>query len=120
MMQALVDLGTENTAKALASGLGDFFVGDDSVQYLIQMGSIAEKPVLAFTKDKDAKTRSRAYAVLYSIGTEESLNELSNNVRLERDGNMRRQVMDCREEIRKRIKELKKEKEQEQEAEDKS
>lgn len=105
VMETLVALGSEKSATALASGLADFFVGDKSVGYLIQMGPVAEKPVQEYLQHKDAKVRSRAYSVLAKIGTEDSLDPLSSNYRQERDSKMKDQAKFARDAIRTRIKE---------------
>lgn len=102
-MEAFVTLGTEKCAQALASALPDFFAGDQSVDYLIKMGAIAEQPTLSYLKHKDARVRGRVYKVLREIGTKDSLTKLRDNVRLE-TGNMKAAANECYETIRDRTK----------------
>ncbi|MBL8817567.1 MAG: hypothetical protein JNL58_16195 [Planctomyces sp.] len=103
LMNALVKLGTEKSATALASALPDFFTGDMCVAYLIEMGPIAEEPVAAFLKNQDAKVRSRVYSVLAEIGTTKTAAKVRSNERIEENAAMKQQAADCVAAIKARI-----------------
>ena len=92
LMDGLVGLGTPKAAEALASGLADFWIGEDSVSRLIEIGPVAEPYVLRYIMNKDAKVRIRAYRILSEIGGEESLKRLRPNLREEREAAMRERV----------------------------
>lgn len=102
LMQAFVKLGTETSARALASALPDFFSGDKCVPYLIEIGPVAEPQVLAFIKHKDDKVRQRVYNILAEIGTTASVSALKSNIRLEKGG-MQIMAEDCLKAIRTRL-----------------
>ncbi|QDU43710.1 hypothetical protein Mal52_21860 [Symmachiella dynata] len=103
LMQALVELNTPTTARALATALTDFFSGDDSVRYLIKMGPLAEGPVLPYLKHKDARIRRRVYAALIEIGGRKSMGSVRSNVKLEKDPVMKALAEGCDAEIRARV-----------------
>lgn len=103
VMAALVELGSEKCAKALASGLPDFFAGEDTVPFLIEMGAIAEDPVLQFLKSEDEKVRRRVYEILTEIGTSKSLSKVRGNVRLERNEVMKALAEECADSILERV-----------------
>ena len=107
MMEALAELGTEKSAQALATALPDFFAADKSVPHLIKMGPVAEEAVLAFGKHKDAKVRTRVYAILMEIGGRESLKALRNNPRLENTPQMKSAAEMCIDTIKERLAEAK-------------
>ena len=94
LMDALVGLATPKAAEALASGLADLWVGEDSVSRLIEIGPIAEPYVLRYITNKDAKVRVRAYRILAEIGGADSQKRLRPNIRDEREANMREMVKD--------------------------
>ncbi|HUG92498.1 MAG TPA: HEAT repeat domain-containing protein [Planctomycetaceae bacterium] len=89
LMNALVKLGSRNAARALASGLNDFFVGEKVVSRLIEIGPVAEEFVLPFLDHTDARVRRRAYTVLAEIGGRKSLSRLRSNIGKERDEPMK-------------------------------
>lgn len=95
LMQALVKLGSEKCALALASALPDFFTGDMCVGYLIEMGPIAEEPVAGYLKHQDAKVRSRVYRILAEIGSTKTAPKVRANERLEDNPGMKQEAADC-------------------------
>lgn len=103
LMEALVALNTPSTATALATGITDFFVGDETVGPLIKMGPLAEKPVLQFLKHRDAQVRRRVYSILSEVGGRDSLKHVKSNVKLENDPTMRIQAQNCEQKIRQRV-----------------
>lgn len=105
VMEAMVELGTPVCAEALATALTDFSSGDKSVRYLIDIGQVAEDPVLRYLKHQDAKVRSRVYTILMEVGTSTSASKLRTNVKLERTPDMKTLAETCMEEIRARVKE---------------
>lgn len=104
VMDALAELKTPRAAAALSRALDDFFAADDSVRFLTKMGSVAETPVLAYIKHKDAKVRNRVYTILLDIGTSKSLPKLRANVKLENNAAMKATAETCYEAVRDRVK----------------
>ncbi|APZ95720.1 hypothetical protein [Fuerstiella marisgermanici] len=103
VMEALVELNTPKTAEALASALPDFHSADASVKYLIEMGPIAEEPVLRFLKHENAKVRGRVYTILMEIGGSETMKKIRTNIKLENDAGMKAAAEACMEEVRTRV-----------------
>ncbi len=103
LMEALVELNSEKSAEALASALPDFFSADASVKYLIEMGPIAEEPVLRFMKHEDAKVRGRVYTILTEIGGSETMKKIRTNIKLENNAGMKAAAEACLEEVRERV-----------------
>lgn len=101
-MNALVQIGTPACAEALASGLPDWHSGDDCVRYLVQMGPIAEEPVLRYIKHQDSKVRGRVYSILMDIGTSSSLSLLRSNISLEQTPVMKTVAKECYDRIKER------------------
>jgi HEAT repeat protein len=71
----------ERVAVMLATGLGEFRYRKDVIPVLIEMGDVAEKPVLEYLKHNDSDARIAACEVLARIGTRRSLASLQPLVR---------------------------------------
>ncbi len=73
------------------------------MKYLIEMGPIAEEPVLRFLKHENAKVRSRVYTILMEIGGSETMKKIRTNIKLENDAGMKAAAEACMEEVRARV-----------------
>ena len=89
MTETLGKLGTKEAAAALASGLDDFFAGEDVTTALAEFGPLAEDSVMKFASHKDEKVRRRVYTILEAIGTKKCLAKLKGNITKERDDQMK-------------------------------
>jgi hypothetical protein len=78
-IHALGQIKDARAAKGVARQLADRDVGvhNDAVRALRQIGSIAEAEVLKYVKSPDLRTRERACQVLQTIGTQDSVRELT-------------------------------------------
>ncbi len=71
----------ERVAVVLAGGLAETFHRQSVVTALVNMGTVAEKPVLEYLKHSDPSTRTAACEVLARIGTRRSIVALQPLVR---------------------------------------
>ncbi len=82
-------------AEVLASGLADGRYRTNVGRTLIEMGSVAERPVLEYLKHSDPNTRAAACEVLAAVGTRRSVNALQPLVRDFFMGRTARQAIDA-------------------------
>jgi len=96
---------SEESAKAAASMLGDFFVGKEASQTLREMGVFAEEAVMKYMTHNDAKVRVDIYDILAEQGTKKGLAKMKGNMTKERDKQMKEILKEAIDRMQTRLKE---------------
>ena len=92
LMEAMEKIGTEEAAEQLAIGLTHRSEAETAQKHLISMGKMVEPMVMPYMRHQDIAVRYRAYEILFHVGTPDSLPTLTENRKMEKNVEMRKNI----------------------------